>query len=203
MTDNIPRSAEASQPGVQDASRARTLLWIRVWIVVLMIGLIVSGITAFPLRPELGFAATTLHGTGLDNVIPAFSAWVDRVSEALDTTYGAYPFVAYGTDWLAFAHLIIALAFIGPLRDPIRNVWVLQWGMIACIAIIPLALIAGSIRELPLGWQLIDMSFGVGGIIPLLLAFILTRRLERGTAPSWPVDEPHKRSRNHPSVAIP
>ncbi|SCF41963.1 hypothetical protein [Micromonospora mirobrigensis] len=32
----------------------------------------------------------------------------------------------YGTDWLAFAHLVLAVAFWGPLRDPVRNVWVVQ-----------------------------------------------------------------------------
>jgi hypothetical protein len=144
-----------------------------------MAGLVVSGITAFPLDRELAFASATLQSTGLSAVVPDFAAWVDRVAHALDATYRAYPFIAYGTDWLAFAHLIIAVAFIGPLRDPVRNVWVLQWGMIACIAIIPLALIAGAIRGLPLGWQLIDISFGVVGIIPLVIASVLTRRLAR------------------------
>ncbi|MDL9981248.1 hypothetical protein [Microbacterium candidum] len=186
MTDDIEQTSDAARADSGEGSRVRTLRWIRVWIVILMIGLAVSGITAFPLQPELGFAAAALHSTGLDSAIPAFVAWVDRVAEALNATYGAYPFIGYGTDWLAFAHLIIALAFIGPLRDPIRNVWVLQWGMIACVAIVPLALIAGSIRGLPLGWQLIDMSFGLGGIIPLLIAFMLTRRLER-RIPAVPV----------------
>jgi hypothetical protein len=31
---------------------------------------------------------------------------------------GAYPFLAYGTDWLAFAHIVIAVFFIGPLVKP-------------------------------------------------------------------------------------
>ena len=89
------------------------------------------------------------------------------------------PFIAYGTDWLAFAHLVIALAFWGPLRDPVRNVWVVQFGMIACIAVIPLALIAGPIRGIPWGWQLVDISFGVVGVVPLLFAYAGIRRLAR------------------------
>lgn len=107
---------------------AKTLRWIRVWIAILMAGLVVSGITAFPLREELAFASTTLHGLGLDGTFPGIVEWVDRVAEALATTYAAFPFIAYGTDWPAFAPLVIAAAFIGPFRDPVRNIWVLQWG---------------------------------------------------------------------------
>ena len=39
----------------------RTLLWIRICIGILMLGLIVSGVTAFPLRLELVFASDLLH----------------------------------------------------------------------------------------------------------------------------------------------
>ena len=75
--------------------------------------------------------------------------------------------MAYGTDWLAFAHLVIAVAFIGPLLDPVRNRWVITFGMIACVMVLPLALICGPIRGIPLYWQLIECSLGVFGIIPL------------------------------------
>ena len=34
------------------------------------------------------------------------------------------------TDSLAFAHPLLAIAFIGPLRDSVRNRWVLVFGMI-------------------------------------------------------------------------
>ena len=49
--------------------------------------------------------------------------------------------------------------------------------MIACVGVIPLALIAGAVRGLPLGWQLIDISFALA-IVPMLIAYRLTRRLE-------------------------
>ena len=39
--------------------------------------------------------------------------------------------------------------------------------MIACLAVIPLALICGPLRGIPWFWQPIDCSFGVLGIIPL------------------------------------
>ena len=89
--------------------------------------------------------------------------------EGLQVSYRAYPFLAYGTDWLAFAHIVIAVAFVGPLRDPVRNVWVIEFGMIACALVIPYAFVFGAIRGIPLWWRLIDCSFGVFGIIPVWL----------------------------------
>jgi hypothetical protein len=107
--------------------------------------------------------------------------WIDRVHLALVATGDEFPFLAYGTDWLAFAHLAIAVAFLGPLVDPVRNIWLIRWGMIMCAGIVPLALIAGSIRGLAWGWMLIDISFGVVAIVPLLIAERLTRRLAADT----------------------
>lgn len=159
--------------------RTTTLRWIRGWLIFFIIALVVSGVTAFPLEAELRFGSELLRATPLPQLLPDLITWVDQVRDALIATNAAYPFLAYGTDWLAFAHLVIAVAFIGPLRDPVRNIWIIQWGMIACVGVIPLALIAGSIRGIPFGWMLIDMSFGVFGIIPLLIVYRLIRRLER------------------------
>ena len=64
--------------------------------------------------------------------LPGLLAWLNRVHEGLAVNNRAYPFLAYGTDWLAFAHLVIAVAFIGPWRDPVRNRWVIEFGLIAC-----------------------------------------------------------------------
>jgi len=88
-----------------------------------------------------------------------------------------YPFLAYGTDWLAFAHIVIAIAFLGPLKDPVRNTWVVDFGIIACVLVIPLALICGPIRGIPWGWQLVDCSFGVLSLIPLLIVRRMIRDL--------------------------
>jgi hypothetical protein len=105
--------------------------------------------------------------------------WINRVHSALSDTGLRYPFLAYGTDWLAFAHLVLAIAFLGPLRDPIRNKWVLQFGVIACLSVLPLALIAGPIRGIPSLWRLIDCSFGVFGAIPLLVCLKQVKYLEQ------------------------
>jgi len=156
-----------------------TVKKIRIWLVLFIVALVLSGLTAFPLESELRWAAVILHSSPAPQLLPGLVEWVDRVRDALIVTNDRYPFLAYGTDWLAFAHLVIAVTFIGPLRDPVRNIWVIQFGIIACAGIIPLALIAGAGRGIPLGWQLIDMSFGVIGAIPLVIVYRLIRRLDR------------------------
>lgn len=158
----------------------RALRWIRICIWIEVLGLVASGVTAFPLREELRLGVWAVTHTPLGSV-PGLAEWIQRVSSGLDRMQAAEPWIAYGTDWLAFAHLVIAVAFLGALRDPIRNVWVIRWGMIACVGIVPLALIAGTIRGLPWGWIAIDCSFGVLGIIPLLVALRLTARLADDT----------------------
>jgi hypothetical protein len=158
-----------------------TLRWIRILLLVVIVGLVVSGVTAFPLEWELGILSSVLHASPAVELLPSFVEWIDRVHLALVATGDEFPFLAYGTDWLAFAHLAIAVAFLGPLVDPVRNIWLIRWGMIMCAGIVPLALIAGSIRGLAWGWMLIDISFGVVAIVPLLIAERLTRRLAADT----------------------
>jgi len=147
---------------------------IRILLTLFIVGLVVSGVTAFPLETELRVLATLFPSTDQSSV----AAWIHRVRDGLVETNAKHPFLAYGTDWLAFAHLVIAVVFIGPLRDPVRNVWVIQFGLVACGAVIPFALIAGPVRGIPPGWSLIDCSFGVIGFILLWFAYRSTRRLE-------------------------
>jgi hypothetical protein len=144
---------------------------IRFLLLFFIFALMVAGLTAIPLRWELELLNQWM---GTDSYIaqflPSLATWITRVNDSVQNGYGQYPLLAYGTDWLAFAHIVIAVAFIGPLRDPIKNIWVIEFGMIACILLIPWALIFGLIRGIPLFWTFIDMSFGVIGIIPLWLA---------------------------------
>jgi hypothetical protein len=140
---------------------------IRLWLSLFTLGLILSGITAFPLQHELALLLSLFANT---TFAPGLVYWLQTVHDALVNTNARYPFLAYGTDWLAFAHLVLAVAFIGPLRDPIRNKWVIHFGLIACAAVPLLAFIAGPIRGIPFYWRLIDSSFGIFGAIPLLIA---------------------------------
>jgi hypothetical protein len=152
----------------------------RFWIVLFVIGLVLSGVTAFPLGIESRWLDRFLHGTAwpIASHLRWGVSWIDQVSAGLTATYAEYPFVAYGTDWLAFAHLMIAVAFYGPYRDPVRNIWVVQFGLIACLGVIPLALICGPLRHIPTWWTPVDISFGVFGAIPLYIIYRLVKRIE-------------------------
>lgn len=143
-------------------------------------GLVLSGITAFPLQWELNALADWMGlepEADLDS-LSGLNYWIAYIRVGLEESYDAYPFLAYGTDWLAFAHLVIAVFFIGPLLEPTRHDWTLISGMIACMAVIPLALICGPIRGIPIYWRLIDCMFGVIGLIPLAYCLRISRRIK-------------------------
>ena len=86
---------------------------VRTRVILIIIGLVFSGLTAFPIEWELNYAyewvATWKQHT-------AFSRWIELVFRGVHNTNVAYPFIAYGSDWLGFAHLVIAIAFWGLLR---------------------------------------------------------------------------------------
>ena len=149
---------------------ANLLRSVRVWLAIVILGLFVSGVTAFPLQHELDLLVRIATHFKLAEHAPALNDWFLRVDHALADTNARYPFLAYGTDWLAFAHIVIAMLYIGPWLDPIRNKWVVTFGLISSIGVFFLALIAGPIRGIPPFWRLIDCSFGiVCGAISLLV----------------------------------
>lgn len=161
--------------------RVRWLTWF------FIIGLVISGATAIPLESELDLLATFLGvaGKSSSDVTSGSAHWILLVREALHDAGAKYPFLAYGTDWLAFGHFVIAVAFIGALRDPVRNVWLFSFGMIACALIIPYAFIFGALRGIPIYWRLIDCSFGVIGIIPVSYCRRCVREIELIRAESF------------------
>jgi hypothetical protein len=75
---------------------------------------------------------------------------------------------------------VIAIAFVGPFVDPVRNKWVITFGLIGCAGVIPLALVAGPIRGIPFPWRLIDCSFGILGSLPLFICARSIIAIERG-----------------------
>ncbi|WP_440554425.1 hypothetical protein ACSP97_25620 [Streptomyces sp. SCPE 10] len=158
------------------SDRAALLRGIRGWLVFFVVCLVLSGATAFPLVHELRWTESGLRALAVPDRLPGLMEWIGRVRGGLDAVDEKYPFVLYGTDWLAFAHLVIAVAFYGPYRDPVRNIWVIEFGMIACAGIIPLALVCGPVRGIPFWWSLIDMSFGVLGVVPL---YVVRRKIKR------------------------
>jgi hypothetical protein len=141
-------------------------------------GMIMSGLTALPLEAELTFISRLL---GISNPsayadMQGLRHWIAFVCFGLQQTYARFPFLGYGTDWLAFGHFVIAAFFFLPLRDPVRYSGVLRVGLVACAGVFAVALICGPLRGIPFYWQLIDCSFGIIGAIPLLYCLSLTRK---------------------------
>lgn len=162
----------------------KTLRQVRTLLALFLVGLVASGITALPLEWEIDTLAAWMGiPTGVEpESLDGLAGWIARVREGLRVTGERYLFIAYGTDWLAFAHLMIAVVFIGPLIDPLRNVWVITFGLIACGAVIPMAMIFGGMRGIPFNWRLIDCAFGVAGAVPLGLARFYVVRLRPAKA---------------------
>ena len=154
------------------------------WLVALFIvGLVLSGATAIPLETEVNWlvqmtGARQLMEAPTSTAIPMWAEWLCRVQTGLHETNVKFPFMSYGGDWLAFGHFVIAIVFIGAWRDPVRNIWLFEFGLIACALVIPYALIFGAVRGIPIWWRLIDCSFGVFGAIPLWLCRRDAARLE-------------------------
>src|SRR5437762_538602 len=151
-----------------------------------ILGLVLSGATAIPLQWELDLSARILGvaDSSSGETTSGVSEWILKVCDALRDTNAKYPFIAYGFDWLAFGHFAIAIAFVGALRDPVRNVWLFQFGMIACVLVVPYAFVFGGLRGIPIYWRLIDCSFGVLGFVPLRLCYRWTKELDTITNPS-------------------
>jgi membrane protease YdiL (CAAX protease family) len=146
---------------------------IRLLILFFIVALILSGVTAFPVETELRWLFNR------PSFVPSFAdAWLKDVYNALVETNTKYPMLAYGFDWLAFAHIVIAMAFIGPLKNPIKNKWIIDWAMLACVAVFPLAFIAAPVRHIPMFHVLIDCSFGVVGLVPLYFCRKWIKQLE-------------------------
>lgn len=150
----------------------------RLLLTLFIVGLVLSGLTAVPIQTGMPWLQEIAgEGSWMGARWPILGTWISHVHRGVAEVGREQPFLFYGTDWLAFGHIAIAVFFLGPLRDPVRNLWVIHAGMIACVLVVPWALVLGPIRGIPFFWQLIDCSFGVVGIVPLYLASRYARRI--------------------------
>jgi hypothetical protein len=145
---------------------------IRLLLLFFIVSLFISGLTAIPVAPELHWLLKHLPENSAAAIL--FHTVLNAYMEVQDK----YHFLLYGYDWLAFAHFVLAILFIGPYQNPIQNIWVIQFGLIACVLVIPFALIAGSLRGLPLWWRLGDCAFGVIGFGVLWACYKLIKQLK-------------------------
>ena len=149
-------------------SAAKLKLKIRILLTVFATALFVIGLTALPLVSEVNWFKNNFgSGTFMEDVFAPLAKWIDTLHEAVLVTDENYPFMMYATDWLAFGHFVLAVAFFGAIGDPVRNKWIVKLGMIACICVIPFALICGHTRGIPYYMQFIDCCFGIIGFVPL------------------------------------
>jgi len=155
--------------------RIKALTWL------FIVGLFISGLTAIPLNWELDLMVNWFGYAGQTSTAASseIGRWLLTVREALHDVDTKHPLLFLGTDWLAFGHFVIALAFVGALRDPVRNRWLFDFGLIACVLVIPYALTFGALRGIPFWWRLIDCSFGVVGFVPLWFCRKWAIELER------------------------
>jgi hypothetical protein len=170
-----------------DAAANKKLRQIKTLMAVAVMGLVLTVFVSFPIVTHTGYLGELAgSNSALGGLFPDLAMWVDYVADAVASTDQNYPFLFYMSDWLVFAHIAIALFFIGAYRDPVRNIWIIEAGLISCILVIPLAAIAGEVRGIPVFWRLGDMSFGIVCFVPLWFARKWTKELEKSTPPSKP-----------------
>jgi len=145
---------------------------IKRWLLFFMIMLFISGVTALPAEWELSIVIRFFDESSF------MGGWLNDVYIAIKDTNEKYPYLFYGYDWLAFSHVVLAIVFIGPYKDPVKNKWVIEFGAIACLLVIPFAFIAGYFRGIPFWWRLIDCSFGILGLIPLGICYNKINEIE-------------------------
>jgi hypothetical protein len=154
----------------------KDLKMIRILLAFFIAALFLSGLTTMPVKWEL---TALLKFISPDSFM---HYWLQKILSGYKKVSDQYSFLLYGYDWLAFAHFVLAFLFIGPYRNPVKNIWVIEFGLIACVLIFPLAFIAGYYRQIPIGWQLVDCSFGVFGFMPLWICYHKTKNLESKTS---------------------
>lgn len=133
-------------------------------------GLLVSGLTVFPAQAGIRWLIGVTGG--------GLQAWLRSCLEGLELVHLRYPSLLYAGDWLAFAHILLAVLFLGAMKDPVRNLWVIQFGLLSCVAIVPFALVCGPIRGIPGIWTAVDCAFAPAAGIPLWIAYRDIRKEE-------------------------
>jgi hypothetical protein len=75
-------------------TRTHIIRSIRIWLSVVIFGLFLSGLTAFPLQHELALTLRFATHIRLAQHAPALNAWFLRVYTALADVNARYPFLA-------------------------------------------------------------------------------------------------------------
>lgn len=147
-------------------------------LVIVAFGLFVSGVTIWPWDIELSFAISALQAiAGPEPLIQL----LQDIQQDMRLLEQSNSFVLYVADWLAFAHLVLVVLFLMALKNPIRNVLVVRFGILCSLSVPVLAITCIPMRGIPLFWILIDSSFALCAM-PLWIALKDIRKLEQETA---------------------
>jgi hypothetical protein len=139
-------------------------------------GLFVSGATIWPALWELKTLVRIIWGDQEPTWI--LHKFILQAIAGLESLQKDQSFLMYGFDWLAFAHIMLAILFAGAIRDPVRNKWIVQCGLIMCALIPVLGAICIPLRHIPLIWMWIDFSFAPAAALPLYIALRDIRKVE-------------------------
>lgn len=153
------------------AKRAKLMLGI------VALGLFLAGVTVWPVIWELKTAVRLVWGEGQPaNELHQF---ILQAIRGIESVKANQPFLLYAHDWLAFAHIMLAILFAGAIRDPVRNVWIVQCGLIMCASVPILAGVCIPLRGIPVFWFWIDFAFAPAAALPLLIALRDIRSLQK------------------------
>ena len=157
-----------------DRPSAKALRRPRIMLAVVALGLFLSGVTIWPWDPELRLVLFILDALGgpqpLVETLQGILADMRRLREEQS-------FVLYVADWLAYAHLVLAALFLMAMKDPVRNILVVRFGILCSLTVPILAVVCIPLRGLPLFWIAIDSSFALAAA-PLWIALRDLKRLE-------------------------
>ena len=150
------------------------------WLVLFFLGVLFGLHTVVFVEAETAFFVKYLgSGTAFSEKLPFISSWIDTLYVSVSNTYETYPVIAYCMDWLSYACVVFAIFMIGAIRQPVKNVWIVQVYLIACLLAAVLPFVAGPFRDIPIFWRFIDGSFGIIGFLILLPAYRLIKKLEK------------------------
>jgi len=153
----------------------------RLMLLIVAVGLFVSGVTIWPAVWELKTLVRFAWGEGRPTGI--LHGFILEAIEGIEAVAAEYPFLLYCGDWLAFALIVLAILFYGARRDPVRNVWIVQCGLIMCALVPVLAVVCVPLRGIPPQWILVDSAFAPAAALPLWIALRDIRRAEKPTGP--------------------
>lgn len=157
-----------------------TLKIIRTYLVIFLLGILFSLHTVLFVEVETAFFNKHFGpGTAMEQKLPAVSSWIETLYTNVHQTYKNYPVMAYCMDSLSYACVIFAIFMIGAIKDPVKNLWIIQTFLIACVLVTALPFIAGPFRGVPIFWRCLDSSFAVIGFFVLLIPYKLTKKLIR------------------------